>query len=32
MSLGQISEECKKNRLIAVIESGQFKGFKTEVY
>jgi len=30
MNLKEISEECRTKGLIAVIESGQFKGFKAE--
>ena len=30
MTIGQISEECKQNGLVAIIKGGEFKGFKSE--
>ena len=30
MNLGQINEKARRTGLIAVIENGEFKGFKVE--
>ena len=30
MNLGQINEKAKQEGLIAIIESGEFRGFKNE--